>query len=51
MNDDKIVVQEVIRVGSIPDNMVYWTAPLHATLWANTAVTTNTWEIEVNFND
>jgi hypothetical protein len=49
-NDDKIVVQEIIRVGSIPDNMIYWSRSL-PTLWANVATTTNSWEIEVNFND
>jgi len=42
-------ISGTINVGAIPDNMIYWTAPLHANLWANTAVTTNTWEIEVNF--
>lgn len=53
MSDGKIVVQEVIRVGTIPDNMIYWSSASRD-VWgqfANTAVTTNSWEIEVNFND
>ena len=43
-------VSGTITVGSIPSNMVYWSAPQDPLLWANCAVTTNSWEIEVNFD-
>ena len=46
-------VSGTITVGSIPSNMVYWSAPQDPLLWANTAHYTDTtrpWEIEVNFD-
>lgn len=51
MNDDKIVVQEVIRVGSIPDNMIYWSKPIGKDdPWSERGEDCMPWEIEVNFD-
>ena len=57
MNDTTVVITNTgavsgtITVGSIPNNMIYWTAGSHTIPWANVAATTNTWEMEVNFYD
>ena len=42
---------EIIKIGGIPDNMIYWAKPQDQLVWANVATTTNTWEIEVDFHD
>ena len=44
----RLVDEAPLRTGAIPDSMVYWTAGSHAMPWAN--VSSNTWEIEVNFD-
>jgi hypothetical protein len=47
------MIDEAPKTGAIPSNMIYWTtAPSNPYDWAtNCAVTTNSWEIEVNFNE
>ena len=46
------MIDEAPKTGAIPSNMVYWTKSIgNDDPWSNTAVTTNTWEIEVNFDD
>jgi hypothetical protein len=44
------MIDEAPKTGAIPSNMICWSKSL-PTLWANVAATTNSWEIEVNFND
>jgi len=37
------------KTGAIPNNMICWSNVQDRLVWAN--VTSNTWEIEVNFDD
>jgi hypothetical protein len=49
MND--MTEYEIIKTGAIPDAMVYWSKTINNDdPWSNCAVTTNTWEIEVDFD-
>jgi hypothetical protein len=51
MNDNKIPVFEIIKIGGIPDNMIYWSKSLPS-LWAeDVSVGLAPYEIEVDFND
>jgi hypothetical protein len=50
-DDNKIPVFEIVKIGGIPDNMIYWSKAQDPLLWANVAATTNSWEIEVDFHD
>jgi hypothetical protein len=45
------MIDEAPKTGAIPSNMIYWSKAQDPNLWDNVAATTNSWEIEVNFND
>jgi hypothetical protein len=45
------MIAEAPKTGAIPSNMLYWTNTPNPKEWlANCATTTNSWEIEVNFD-
>jgi hypothetical protein len=48
MNDNTL--DALTYYGSIPSNMLYWANIQDPNQWTANA-TTNTWEIEVNFDD
>jgi hypothetical protein len=46
------MIDEAPKTGAIPNNMIYWSKPQGLLKWAEeNAVTTNTWEMKVDFND
>ena len=52
MTDDKIPVFEIIKIGGIPDNMIYWSKPISKNdPWTERGEDIMPWEIEVNFDE
>lgn len=48
MDNDKVIFNEVIKIGAIPDNMIYWSTDLDPHSWETLEETK--WEIEVDFD-
>ena len=50
MTDEKVSVFEIVKIGGIPDNMIYWSTPIAKDdPWCE-AVNSD-WQIEVDFHD
>ena len=49
MDNDKVIFNEVIKLGAIPDNMIYWSKPQGLLKWAEDNAV-KSWELEVDFD-